>query len=114
MKHWRTKLPLVVGAIYIIAAIPFILGIWKPSMHEGLYPGLFTLLNLPAILILRAPLEWLEKVFFPGATLHTSNLLSLVGFFAFWLLLAFAVGYLIDWRHRKIGSADERQATKSA
>ena len=114
MKHWKIKLTLIVGAIYLIASLPFFLGACEPSIHEGLYPMLFTALNLPALLVISSPVSWLEKMAFPEATLHTSNLIGLAAALICWLALAFAIGCLIDWRRHKICSADKRPASKAA
>ena len=101
---------LIVGAIYIIAAIPFILGVCEPSIHEGLYPALFCLLNYPVLLIISAPVDWLEKMAFPEATLHTSNLLVLAAALVVWLILAFVIGSLIDCCRRKTTPNSENVA----
>jgi hypothetical protein len=114
MKRWKTKLPLIVGVIYIIAAMPFILGVCEPSVHEGVYPALFCLLNYPALLIISTPLKSLEKMAFSEDTLHTSNLLFLAAILVFWLVLALAIGSLIDCCRRKTVSPSEKHSSKAA
>jgi hypothetical protein len=64
MKRLTPKLMLVVGAVYAVAASPFVLGFCEPSIHEGFYPAIFTTLNIPALLVISSPVDWLEKKFF--------------------------------------------------
>jgi predicted cobalt transporter CbtA len=70
-----------------------------PSIHEGRYPAIFTLLNFPALLVVSRPLKWIEGMF-PEMTSRTSDLLALAGCLIFWLALALVIGLLLD-RYRR-------------
>ena len=62
---------------------------------------LFTILNIPALMIASVPTEWAQKTFCPGISLHGANLLLLVAALGFWSLVAFGIGSLIDWRRKQ-------------
>jgi hypothetical protein len=100
MKRLTPKIMLAVCIVYLVAASPFILGVTAPSIHEGRYAAVFTLLNFPVLLVVSRPLKWVEEMF-PQMTSRTSDLLALSGCLMFWLALALVIGLLLDRYRRK-------------
>ena len=96
MKSVTSKILLVVGVAYALAASPFMLGLAEPSIHDSRYAAMFILLNYPALAVASA----LEGTL-PQMNIYKSNLLALVVCLMFWLALALLVGLLIDWRRRR-------------
>jgi hypothetical protein len=100
MKRLTPKIMLAVCIVYLIAAGPFILGVIAPSIHEGRYAAIFTLLNFPALLVVSRPLRWIEGMF-PQMDSRTSDLLALASCLFFWLALALVIGLLLDLYRRR-------------
>jgi hypothetical protein len=62
---WRYKLPIIVGAIYILLSLPFIVGLLSPSMHEGnLYSAIYVVINILPILLLGKLMDRMEYFLF--------------------------------------------------
>lgn len=95
VRRLVSKLMLVVGAVYLLAASPFIFGHLRLSMHEGAYAAIFMGLNSPALMVVSKPMLWAESVL-PKMSPRISELLGITSCLLFWLVLAALVGVLID------------------
>ena len=96
MKTWTIKLPSLVGVVFLILSLPFILGSLHPSIHEGGYSALYAIVNIPAIIVV-APLgEWLFQAFGVDLDPYLINLITILLFLVFWVSVSFMIGLFID------------------
>jgi hypothetical protein len=98
----RIWVPVLVGGLYFLLSIPFLLDVLTPSIHEGnSYSTLFVLVNLPWILLMGSIGDMICRSLFETQTLYKSNMVFLMLTWLMWVILAFAVGVLIDLTRRR-------------
>jgi len=97
MKRAEVKLPCIVGLMFFLISLPFILGFKNPSIHEGdLYSFLYVTLNLPVIYIFGSLSDSIVNQFWSPPDLYRSNAVFIGFAHLFWILVSFGVGLIRD------------------
>jgi len=96
MKAMKLKLPILIGSLFILLSLPFIFGFLQPSIHEGGYSVLYVILNMPALMVISGIGRKIESALMTTPDLYTSNILSIILLFLFWVVLSFVVGSIFD------------------
>ena len=91
LRTAKVRGAVLAGALYAVAASPFLLGLLSPSIHEdNLYSTVFVVLNG----------GWLALWQSVGAP-NMSNLTGLTLFGVGWTALGFFIGGVVDFRRRR-------------
>lgn len=92
---------MIVGGIYILLSMPFILGYLTPSIHEGGYEAFYVFLNLPGLLVVSGLSETIWKSLFSYDNSYASNMITLTLILGFWVAISFIIGWALDVRNKK-------------
>jgi hypothetical protein len=96
-QKFVSKLPAIVGLVYFVLSIPFVLGLAIPSLHEGnIYSIFYVILNGPMIYLIGGFADKVTSFLFQFPTGYQSNMVFMCLTFIFLVAISSLIGLLFD------------------